>query len=84
MDNLRHLESLGDWETKETSRWVAALPRLLEVLSDDATAELVARMPYATRMRTSKDLGETMVVAHAVGAAERGGEIIVLIDDQGG
>ncbi|MEX3510842.1 hypothetical protein VVR84_14995 [Kocuria carniphila] len=65
-------------------------PRLLEVLSDDVTPELatavnrIAGVPIESRMRSSKDLGETMVVAHAVVAAERGDRVIVLIDDGGG
>lgn len=41
-------------------------------------------MPIEQRIRSGKDLGETMVVAHAVVAAERGERAIVLIDDQGG
>jgi hypothetical protein len=51
------------------------------------TAELarvvnrIARQPMPERLKRSKDLGETMVIAHAVVAAERGAEVIVLIDD---
>jgi len=68
---------------KLTARWV-------EVLSDSQTPELAAvvrritQLPMAQRMKTSKDLGEIMVVAHAVVAAEAGREVIVLIDDSGG
>lgn len=64
--------------------------RLLEILSDDVTDELaaavqrIAGMPIEQRIRSGKDLGETMVVAHAVVAVERGERAIVLIDDQGG
>ncbi|ASK66213.1 hypothetical protein CFK39_10735 [Brachybacterium avium] len=45
------------------------------------------RMLFATvgqRVRATKDLGEMMVVAHAVVAAEAGDEMTVLIDDGGG
>jgi hypothetical protein len=65
-------------------------PRLLEVLSDDVTDELaaavhrIAGMPLELRLRPNKDLGETMVVAHAVVAAEAGEQVSVLIDDGGG
>lgn len=65
-------------------------PRLLEILSDDVTDELaraverIAGMPIAHRIRSKKDLGETMVVTHAVVAAERGERVVVLIDDGGG
>ena len=64
--------------------------QLLEILSDDVTDDLaaavqrIAGMPMVDRIRSNKDLGETMVVAHAVVAAERGGQVIVLIDDGGG
>lgn len=64
--------------------------RLLEILSDDVTDDLaavvqrIAGMPMVERIRSNKDLGETMVVAHAVVAAERGEQVIVLIDDSGG
>lgn len=33
------------------------------------------------RLKQSKDLGETMVIAHAVIAAEAGADVVVLIDD---
>ena len=33
------------------------------------------------RLQQSRDLGETMVIAHAVVAAEAGADVIVLIDD---
>ncbi len=64
--------------------------RLLEILSDDVTDDLavavhrIAGMPMSERIRSGKDLGETMVVAHAVVAAERGDRVIVIIDDGGG
>lgn len=73
------------------SRVLGKIPeRLLEVISDDVTDELaravsrVTGLPIEQRLRSSKDLGETMVVAHAVVAAERGANVIVLIDDGGG
>lgn len=65
-------------------------PRLLTVLSGDVTDSLavavhrISGMPVAERRRSSKDLGEIMVVAHAALAAERGDDVLVLIDDGGG
>lgn len=67
--------------------WQKLPQRLLEILSDDATPELeaaVARittLPMAQRTRQGKDLGELMVIAHAVVAAEAGQSVTVLIDD---
>jgi hypothetical protein len=67
--------------------WRKLPDRLMQVLPDDVTPELeavvlrVTQLPMQERLKHSKDLGETMVVAHAVVAAETGDEVIVLIDD---
>jgi hypothetical protein len=67
--------------------WQRLTPRWIRILSDDHTPELasvvhrITRQPMAERLRHSKDLGEVMVVAHAVVAAEAGESVIVLIDD---
>lgn len=74
-----------------TQNVLGKLPeRLLAILSDDATGpfqehfERIARMPMVDRIKSGKDLGETMVVAHAATQAERGCDVTVLIDDRGG
>jgi hypothetical protein len=65
---------------KLASSWILVLP-------DDLTPELarvvnrITRQPMTERLKQSKDLGETMVIAHAVVAAEAGSDVIVLIDD---
>ncbi|GAA1821761.1 hypothetical protein [Actinomadura chokoriensis] len=70
--------------------WRKLGPRWMEVLSDDQTPELAAavhritRQPMEQRMTRPKDLGETMVIAHAVVAAESGETVTVLIDDGDG
>ncbi|GAB3170063.1 hypothetical protein GCM10027059_35970 [Myceligenerans halotolerans] len=70
--------------------WKKLPERLMEVLSDDVTETLAAAVqrisgvPFDQRVRSGKDLGETMVVAHAAVAAEAGEHVIVLIDDGGG
>ncbi|WFE24049.1 hypothetical protein O7621_12700 [Solwaraspora sp. WMMD937] len=72
------------------SVWRKLTPRWIQVLSDDETPELavaVRRMtqqPMQKRMQQPKDLGEIMVVAHAVVAAEAGAAMSVLIDDGAG
>lgn len=64
--------------------------KYLEVLSDDATDELVRAVtrisgtPFVERVSSPRDLGETMVIAHAAVAAESGSDVIVLIDDRDG
>lgn len=70
--------------------WKKLPDKFLEVLSDDMTDKLagavqrISGIPFNKRIHSSKDLGETMVIAHAVVAAEAGGDVVVLIDDSGG
>lgn len=70
--------------------WRKLTPRWLQVISDDETPELAAvvhritQLPMRERLRQPKDLGEIMVVAHAVVAAEMGKTVTVLIDDGSG
>jgi hypothetical protein len=65
---------------KLTGSWI-------QILADDVTPELatvvqrITRLPMAERMQHGKDLGEIMVIAHAVVAAESGQAVTVLIDD---
>ncbi|RJQ87005.1 PIN domain-containing protein [Amycolatopsis panacis] len=67
--------------------WRRLTPKWLQVLSDDPTPDLAAvieritRLPLPQRMQQSQDLGELMVVAHAVVGAESGKTMRVLIDD---
>jgi hypothetical protein len=62
----------------------------LTILSDDITAELstatnrICGTPLVERKQVAKDLGETMVVAHAGVLAEAGHDVTVLVDDTGG
>jgi hypothetical protein len=76
-DRFRAAETV--WH-KLTGRWIQILP-------DDVTPELatvvqrISRLPMAERMKHRKDLGEIMVIAHAVVAAESGHAVTVLIDD---
>ena len=67
--------------------WKKLTPRWIEILSDDVTPELatvvqrISGLPMDQRRRQPKDLGETMVIAHAVVAAESGQSVTILIDD---
>ena len=67
--------------------WRKLSPDWMQILSDDQTPELAAVVhritlqPMEERLRRSQDLGETMVIAHAVVAAESGESVTVLIDD---
>jgi hypothetical protein len=67
--------------------WHKLPERLMQILPDDQTPELAAAvhrlsgLPIDDRLKNAKDLGETMVIAHAVVAAEAGDTVTVLIDD---
>ncbi len=70
--------------------WRRLTPDWIRILPDDPepaltrTVSRIAQQPIFERLNRPKDLGETMVVAHAVVAAESGSTVIVLIDDGGG
>lgn len=70
--------------------WHKLTPNWMQILSDDQTPELAAvvhritQLPMEERLKHPKDLGETMVIAHAVVAAEAGETVTVLIDDGAG
>ena len=67
--------------------WRKLTPTGMQILSDDQTPELAAvihritRQPMEQRLKHPKDLGKTMVIAHAVVAAESGETVTVLIDE---
>ncbi len=67
--------------------WKKLTPDWIQILSDDVTPELaivvqrICGLPMDERRRQSKDLGETMVIAHAVVAAESGQLVTILMDD---
>ncbi|MFL6077138.1 MAG: hypothetical protein ACJ73S_27400 [Mycobacteriales bacterium] len=71
------------WRKLTSSGWIQILP-------DDSTHDLAAvvqrvtRQPMSVRLKNPKDLGETMVIAHAVVAAEAGEIVTVLIDEGAG
>lgn len=60
---------------------------LLTILPDEETDELnqviqrLERMPMRERVKHPRDLGETMVIAHAVVAAQAGADVWILIDE---
>ena len=67
--------------------WKKLTPRWIQILSDDVTPELatvvqrISGLPMDQRRRQPKDLGETMVIPHAVVAAESGQPVTILMDD---
>jgi hypothetical protein len=67
--------------------WPKLTPIWMQILSDNQTPEFAAvvhritHQPIAARLKQSKDLAETMVIAHAIVAAEAGAVVTVLIDD---
>lgn len=67
--------------------WRKLTPNWIQVLPDDTTPELatvvqrISGLPMDERRKQPKDLGETMVIAHAVVAAESGQPVTILMDD---
>ncbi len=67
--------------------WRRLTPRWIQILPDDTTPELatvvqrVSGLPMDERRRQARDLGEIMVIAHAVVAAESGHSVTILMDD---
>lgn len=69
--------------------WSKLTRKYIDVLSDDwpeleSVAARLARMPIGDRRKQAKDLGELMVVAHALVMAEQGRDVVVVIDEQAG
>lgn len=69
--------------------WSKLTPKYIDVLSDDwpelnSVATRLARMSMIERRKQAKDLGELMVVAHALVTAERGADVTVIIDERAG
>lgn len=84
-------KSRKDQRFAAAERVMARLPhKLFEVLTDDVTDELAAAVQLITgtemrqRIHSSKDLGEIMVIAHAVVAAKAGKPVLILMDDEYG
>ncbi len=73
------------WKKLIVSDRVTILPRLL--LDDPAQSSVVSRVaalrssPATAALRTRKDLGEFVVIAHAADMKERGRTVYVLLDD---
>jgi hypothetical protein len=86
---LRKARQDGRFRTAATV-WRKLTPKWVQILSDDQTPELAAvvhritQQPMEERLKHPKDLGETMVIAHAVVVAESGETVTVLIDDGSG
>jgi hypothetical protein len=86
-DEVLRKAAQDQWFRPAAAAWRKLTPTWIGILPDDVTPELarvvnrIAQQPMPERLKRSKDLGETMVIAHAVVAAERGAEVMVLIDD---
>lgn len=71
------------WAKLEANSW-------LHVLSDEITLELqsaamdVLTQPLVQRQRQARDLGEVMVITHAVSLAYAGHDVVIIMDDGAG
>lgn len=82
--DARFARAWNVWMRLESNGWI-------EVLSDSSTPSLLAAAKavltgasFPERLTRSKDLGETMVVIHAVEISMRGNDVVVIIDDAEG
>jgi hypothetical protein len=86
-DEVLRKSRLDDRFRAAATVWRKLTPRWIEILPDDVTPELaavvqrVSGLPMHERRKQPKDLGETMVIAHAVVAAESGLPVTILMDD---
>ena len=68
--------------------WRKMTPDWILILADEPTPQLEAAVrrithePMAQRAKHAQDLGEIMVIAHAVVAAESGQAVTILMDDR--
>lgn len=89
-EEVLHKSRVDPRFTRAEAVWNKLGPRWMEILSDDVTSELsaavqrISGLPITERLKQAKDLGETMVVAHAVVLAEAGAVVTVVIDDGAG
>lgn len=85
--NIRHNPRFGKvpehrWKILTNAGWISILSDEGDEL--DALCARVEQQSLDLRKRQSKDLGELMIVLHAVMAAECGRHVTVLIDDGAG
>jgi hypothetical protein len=86
-DEVLRMSRLDDRFRAAAPVWRKLTPRWIEILPDDVTPELaavvqrVSGLPMHERRKQPKDLGEIMVIAHAVVAAESGLPVTILMDD---
>lgn len=70
--------------------WGRAKKSLISILPDATTHELsrvvqrITDLPLDERRKNRKDLGETMVIAHAIVIAESGLDVVVIVDEGNG
>lgn len=76
--------ALGTWQTLRASGRVQILDDTLIGARFTAAVTRISGMPAKERVRSGKDLGEIMVLAHASVYAQDGQQVFVLMDDSGG
>lgn len=78
---------LNTWRTLKSSRRLVILDDTLSADGTDPLSRAVTRIsgrPAKARVRTGKDLGEIMVLAHASVYAQQGERVFVLMDEKDG
>lgn len=75
------------WARLEASQFIRVLPRLTAVDAPARVVEVIEQirgLEFEQAVRRRRDLGEVVVISHAVHLSEQGHHVIALIDDQEG
>lgn len=73
----------GVWKKLTHGKWIEVLPDAVTPDMEAAARNVIA-VPLARQQRQARDLGEIMVVIHAVRLAQEGRNVGVIIDDTEG
>lgn len=75
---------LGTWKKLKASSRLTILDDSLQTSQFTAAVTRISGVPASQRVRTPRDLGEIMVLAHASVYVQRGHHVFVLMDERDG
>lgn len=75
---------LGTWEKLKAAQRITILDDTLTSVTFTDAVTRISGMPAQQRVRSSRDLGEILVIAHASVHVQSGEHVYVLIDDKDG
>lgn len=81
-DRFKNTAVLRTWSTLKASKRVQILPDELNTWAFTEAVTRISGIPARDRIRSTKSLGEIMVLAHASVYVQLGHQVFVLIDDR--